>query len=95
MRGQLASGSGAIVFQSCGHSLSRQACCDWRGISTEEKTKRQADGRTQAERSAARIVFRETFITQAICLLDRPSALPSRRISAQSSTLITSFPWLD
>jgi cytidyltransferase-like protein len=44
-----------------------------------------------SERSAARTVFRETFMIRAICLIGSPSARYSRRISAQSSTLITSF----
>ena len=44
-----------------------------------------------SDRSAARTVFRETSMTRAICLTGRPSALCSRRISAQSSTEITCF----
>jgi hypothetical protein len=44
-----------------------------------------------SERTAARTVFRETFMTRAICLIGRPSARCSRRISAQSSTEITCF----
>ena len=44
-----------------------------------------------ADRTAARTVFRETFIIRAICLTGSPSARCNRRISAQSSTEITCF----
>jgi hypothetical protein len=45
-----------------------------------------------SDRSAARTVFRETFLIRAICLIGKPSARWSRLISAQSSTSITCFP---
>lgn len=44
-----------------------------------------------SDRSAARTVFRDTFLIRAICLTGRPPARWSRLISAQSSTLIISF----
>ena len=44
-----------------------------------------------SERSAARTVFRDTFMIRTICLTGTPSARWSRLISAQSSTSITCF----
>ena len=44
-----------------------------------------------SDRSAARTVFRDTFLIRAICLIGSPSARWSRLISAQSSTSITCF----